>query len=121
MSILHDEASARVYHEMERRSEFIDAFFLEVVPPWHIKIMKRFPFLKHIFGYTVAFYQDDHDRVSILRYGKKIATSWYMKDPIIGIDVAENDVDYSVVVGGFRHKDGTMEITSITDDPPSII
>ena len=79
MSILHDDASAYVYREMERRLEFIDTFFLEVVPPLHIKIMKRFPFLKHIFGYTIAFHQDDRDRVSILRYGKMLATRRYAR------------------------------------------
>ena len=56
MSILHDEASAYVYEEMERRSEFIDKFFIDTIPPCHFKILKRFPILKHLFGYTIAFH-----------------------------------------------------------------
>jgi len=79
MSILHDEVSAYVYQEMQRWSEFIDNFFIETVPPLHLKILKRLPILKHLFGYTVAFHEDDRDRVSILRHGKMLATRRYKR------------------------------------------
>lgn len=79
MSILYDEASAYVHQEMQRRSEFIDKFFIETIPPLHLRILKRFPFLKYIFGYTIAFHQDDRDRISILRHGKMLATRRYKR------------------------------------------
>lgn len=66
MSILHDEVSASVYHEMERRSEFIDTFFLEVVPSLHIKIMKR--------GYTGTYHH--MSKKHLQRYVNEFAYRW---------------------------------------------
>jgi len=77
--ILHDEVSAYAYREMQQRLNFIDNFFIETVPPLHLKILKRLPILKHLFGYTIAYYEDDRDRVSILRHGKMLATRRYKR------------------------------------------